>query len=88
MGDLLPVATARSSLTTLAIMAYSAICHKMQQKQWSGELTIRVVVITLAMPSPCGTMSSHKCHEGVLSLQVATIDAATTVIAADRSVSV
>ena len=52
------------------------------------ELTIKVVVITLAIPSPCGTISSQRCHVEVLSFQLASIDAATTVIAHDTSVSV
>ena len=46
------------------------------------------MVITLAMPRPCGTMSSHRCHCGVLSFQQATIDVATIVIAHDTSVRV
>ena len=47
-----------------------------------------VVVITLAIPRPCGTISSHRCHCEVLSFQVATIEVATMVIAHDTRVSV
>ena len=87
IDHLLPVATARSSLTTLAIIAYRALSCARREIEFRI-LTINVVVMTLAIPRPCGTISSHRCHCEVLSFQVATIEVATMVIAHDTSVSV
>lgn len=50
--DVLPVATAKSSLTTLAIMAYRYVSALISQLRNSAKLTIKVVVITLDIPRP------------------------------------
>jgi hypothetical protein len=47
-----------------------------------------VVVIKLAIPKPCGTISSHKCHCEVFSFQKITRTLAQILDAAAASVSV
>lgn len=51
-------------------------------------LTIRVVVMTLAMPKPWGTMSNHRCHQAVSPFQKTSIEAAITVMKQDTNVKV
>ena len=49
---------------------------------------MRVVVITLAIPRPCGTISNHKWNEEVSSFHITTSIAAATVIAQETKVRV
>ena len=89
-GNVLPVATARSSRVTLAIIA----CQTGMLVRWPStsdineRRTISVVVITLAMPNPWGTMSSHRWNAAEDSSHIATSEAATTVMRHEHRVSV
>ena len=48
---------------------------------------MRVVVMTLAIPKPCGTMSNHRWYAAEFSFHNATKDAAKTVRRHEKSVS-
>ena len=50
------------------------------------ERTIKVVVITLAMPSPCGTISNQRWNAELSSFQKTTSTAASTVNPHETSV--
>jgi hypothetical protein len=58
------------------------------RRQIASRRTIRVLVIKLAMPTPCGTISSHSCHAEVFSFQKITRTLAEILDAAATSVSV
>lgn len=65
---ILPVATAMSSFATPAIIAWNSF-NIIKKIPNNHSLTIKVVVIRLAIPKPCGTMSNQRCQVLVRSFQ-------------------